>query len=103
MAGQKDALDDLVGNQRIGAYLKQVPIFGRLSDQVRAKIGGALKQKYYTKGAVVFRQGDIGDSFHIIKQGCAVVSVSNEEEKTQVEVARLSTGDYFGETALLNR
>jgi len=60
----------------------------------------AMRESSYEEGDVVCRQGDMGSSFYIIKQG-TVSCVQADAQGKQLEVARLAAGDYFGEIALL--
>jgi CRP/FNR family transcriptional regulator, cyclic AMP receptor protein len=50
-------------------------------------------------GEVVFNQGDIGSSFHILISGEVVVERNKND--TPVTLARLSAGECFGEMALV--
>ncbi len=48
------------------------------------------------------KQGDLGDTFNIIKEGCAVCTKADDYKPAiQVELMKLGVGDYFGERALL--
>ena len=51
---------------------------------------------------MIFKQGDAGDAFYIIRRGLCKVLHTNKQGKVR-EVAELKAGDYFGEGALLNR
>jgi len=54
-----------------------------------------VRRHRFSKGEVVFHQGDLGDNVYIIEKGeCEVV---REEQ----HVADLGAGDYFGEMAVL--
>jgi cAMP-dependent protein kinase regulator len=53
------------------------------------------EQRHYPAGSDVVTQGDAGDRFHVLLDGEVVV------ERDGAELARLSAGDFFGETALL--
>lgn len=57
----------------------------------------------YAPGQIVFQQGDIADKFYIITKG--QVDVLRKDEKTgqEIQVARLSEGQYFGEIGILGR
>ena len=83
------------------AFLKKVTSFEALLDYERAKIAEALEEVQYPAGFVIVRQGEAGDTFFIIASGevrCTIKGESDEE----VEVARYTTGNYFGERALVN-
>ncbi len=55
----------------------------------------------FAPGQIVFRQGDPADKFYIITKG--QVDVLRQDEKTgqEIQVARLSEGQYFGEIGIL--
>jgi len=53
-----------------------------------------------TAGEVVIRQGDDADRFYIIVDGEAIVSQRTSENVSR-EIARLTSGQYFGEIGLL--
>merc|ERR1712139_65062 len=55
----------------------------------------ALKSEEFPDGAVICKEGDVGDTFYIIEEGAASAS------KGGAEVMSYSPGDYFGELALL--
>lgn len=52
-------------------------------------------------GEIVFRSGDEGDAFYVILIGCVRVYNIPEGHFKPKEVARLQTGDGFGELALI--
>jgi len=108
---QKQAVDpkevklEVVEERRdpvIGGYLRRVPLLRKLSDGERELIGGALIERSFAPGSIVFSQGDEADGFYIIKEGTAVVVQAKENSNEVNELARLGTGDIFGETALLS-
>jgi CRP-like cAMP-binding protein len=49
----------------------------------------------------VFNQGDASDKFYIIIEGSAIVTVQEEDGKSN-QIGVLAKGDYFGEASLLN-
>ena len=70
-------------NSEIGQALKNVPLLSHLSSNERAKLGGALEEKTFAAGSVVFQEGDKCDkdcAFYIIKSGEAEV-----EQTAQVD------------------
>ncbi|MGH1491012.1 MAG: cyclic nucleotide-binding domain-containing protein [Acidimicrobiales bacterium] len=75
--------------------LAQVPLFHRTSKKQRqtlAKLGKTLK---WSDGSVPIKQGSKGAAFFLILEGAVDVSVDGQS------VARLSSGDFVGEIALL--
>lgn len=84
----------------MGQFLREVPLFAHLNRTEREKLGGALVEKSYLEGAVVFKEGDAGKYFYIIKEGKCTVTQTNAKGK-QVILTQLSDGDHFGEQAIL--
>ena len=49
--------------------LQKVPILFSLSEAQLWQLAGAMQTESIPKGTKVFRKGDVGDSFYIIKDG----------------------------------
>lgn len=64
-------------------------------------VADCLEEASFADSDVVIEQGDVGDKFYLIKSGTAVCSVSGEKGVCSTVVARLESGDFFGEIALL--
>ncbi len=75
--------------------LAAVDIFDALPVVVIEHLAGRLERRDFEPGTVVMREGDEGDSFHVIASGCADVSVQGSPRPP------LGPGDGFGEIALL--
>jgi len=88
--------------KRISTNLKNVPILSKLTDEELGNVQKACSKFSVHAREVIFRQGDVGDAFYIITSGSAKVLYTSAEGKTR-EIAALKAGDYFGESALLNR
>jgi CRP-like cAMP-binding protein len=86
-AGQPDAL-----------ALERVPAFQAVPLDVREWAVRRMERLDFPAGAVVIRQGDVGDMFYTIARGKADVEVSADGATTH---RTLEQGDYFGEIALL--
>ena len=57
--------------------------------------------KTYGDGEPIARQGEIGECMYVIQQG--QVEVVREQDGTEVQLATLEEGDFFGEMALFDR
>jgi len=80
-------------------FLQQVPLLKRLPKDQHPLLAANVVHHDYKAGEKIISQGDSGNEFFVIKSGEATVSVMNEGKST--EVAKLKSGDYFGENALL--
>lgn len=81
-------------------FLKRVPLLEQLTEMEMSTVADALAEENYNDGDVIFRQGDDGDFFYIVKEGTAVCSLKDAAGQSKI-VATLNEGDYFGEIALL--
>ncbi len=83
-------------------FLRQIPLFAELEDSELSELCKHIKLRRFMKNSAIIRQGDKGDNFYTIVSGTAdvVVSEGNGKERT---VGHLSTGDSFGETALIEK
>ena len=59
----------------------------------------ALEVEEHDGGEVIYRQGEHGDRFYIIKEGTVIVSKGRDQAYQVLE--RLSERAYFGERALI--
>jgi len=75
------------------------PVFEPVTPGDRKVILARLTSSKYESGATIVRQGDIGDTMYLIKEGKVRVWL-NDPLKGNIEVTTLSEGDFFGEIAL---
>ncbi len=80
-------------------FLLKCPLFKEFTPSTLSHVADNIKLERYPAGAVVIRQGDPGDKFYLIRQG--VAKVSTRDEQGERVVAKLNSGDFFGEAALL--
>jgi CRP-like cAMP-binding protein len=91
-------IDSFRGRQvlsRRREQLADVSLFGALGQEDIDRLAHSVREIRAPKGTVVFSQGDNADSFYVIAEGAVGVV------RDGVPVAKLTTGDFFGETALL--
>lgn len=86
------------------ALLEQVlasRAFARVDKDAIRRIVARIEMLPVVAGEVIIRQGEVGDSFYIIRNGrCRVVGYKSVMDDT-VEIATLGPGDSFGEEALI--
>ncbi len=91
-----EKVDRLIENR---GFLARLPLFSEFAPAQVAMAASRLVPERYQAGQDVITQGQMGDSFHIIKEGQLEVSVERDGQRRRV--AELGPGEYFGEIALL--
>ncbi|KFM74514.1 cGMP-dependent protein kinase, isozyme 2 forms cD4/T1/T3A/T3B, partial [Stegodyphus mimosarum] len=81
-------------------FLKSVPTFRNLNDEVLIKIADVLEETTYNEGDYIIRQGARGDTFFIISKGKVRVTMKTEPNDEEKFIRYLQRGDFFGEKAL---
>eukprot|EP00475_Leptophrys_vorax_P012119 TRINITY_DN1854_c0_g1_i7.p1 TRINITY_DN1854_c0_g1~~TRINITY_DN1854_c0_g1_i7.p1 ORF type:complete len:749 (+),score=208.08 TRINITY_DN1854_c0_g1_i7:309-2555(+) len=83
------------------SFLITVPVFQTLLKSERLNVAEALEEVTFQDKHVIVRQGDVGETFFIVKEGEVIVTKA-EDSKEEKVVAQCKRGDFFGELALLN-
>jgi small-conductance mechanosensitive channel/CRP-like cAMP-binding protein len=81
--------------------LDAVPLFVGLSEEEKQALVQTMIRRTYRKGEVLAEQDAKLSSLFVIRTG--VLIVSRKEGTAEVELSRLSPGDYFGEAGLFTR
>ena len=76
--------------------LRRVPLFADLEENELAQVALLFKEREFTAGETVVREGADGAAFFLIESGEARVTVRGTER------ANLGPGDHFGEIALID-
>jgi CRP/FNR family transcriptional regulator, cyclic AMP receptor protein len=76
--------------------LEQIPLFEGLPRDELGRIARSFKERRFSAGDAVTREGAGGVGFFVVGEGTASVDVHGEER------GRLGPGDYFGELALID-
>jgi MFS family permease len=84
----------VVPTERI-ALLRSLPIFAPLAEPTLERLAANLEEARLPAGAAVFRQGEPGDRFYVVRAGALEVSVDG------TPVSEVAAGGCFGEVALL--
>jgi len=89
-------LRELIDHNMNMRVLSSIKLFDKLTAQEKSKIARSFEFETFAPGTTIIREGDKGKKFYILKEGQAKVTVKN------TEVGALSSGQYFGEMALLD-
>lgn len=81
-------------------YLRRVPLLQDLEEPDLRKMAGRTREEVYMAGTRIVEIGEPGECLYLILDG--EVRVVFPGRDGDFELARLGTGDFFGEMALLN-
>lgn len=82
-------------------YLKQISIFTQLAEEFLQKIDSISIIRTYTKGRIIFMEGEPGEAFFYIKSGLVkIYKVSSEGKEHILHI--LNEGHVFAEVTLFN-
>ncbi|MES2465310.1 MAG: cyclic nucleotide-binding domain-containing protein [Armatimonadota bacterium] len=82
------------------ALVGGVPALALLSPAAQAEIAGSLHEERFATGAVIVREGELGDRCFLLAEGEA--EVSTQHGGKALPLALLGPGEMFGELALLS-
>lgn len=88
--------------EEIIGFLKEIPLFAELKEEDLTELCKHIKLRRFMKNSPIVRQGDAGDNFYTIVSGKAKIVVSGNNGAEKI-LGTLSTGDSFGETALIEK
>ena len=83
------------------ALLKKMIEFKDFSEGELEKIVGISAVKAYREDEFIFKEGDDDSSFYIIIRGCLRI-VKYNEKNDEIILADICTGEFLGETAIVN-
>ncbi|MDA3901489.1 MAG: SpoIIE family protein phosphatase [Spirochaetes bacterium] len=81
--------------------LKSIPVFSGINDDDADEILPLTHQLYFKKGSVIITEGSEGSSMYILIDGKVKVTKA-ENLESEVFIATLEAGSFFGELSLLD-
>ena len=83
------------------ALLARLEMFSGLSDAELDQLAAVAVPRSYQGGEVVFREGDRGDTCHVVRSGSLKATKTHGDGRT-IALTELRPGDMFGELALFS-
>ena len=87
-----------IEEESLAYFLGTVPIFTDLGKRERIQLESLVHIRTYKQNETVFEEGDPGSGMYIIRSGR--IQVFSRRDDEEFEIARLGSGDFFGETTL---
>jgi CRP/FNR family transcriptional regulator, cyclic AMP receptor protein len=81
--------------------LREIGLFGALSDEVLAHLALALKTMRVAPGTAIFREGDAAREMYVVLEGEIEVTKRSRRGREQ-RVALLGPNDTFGEMSIID-
>ena len=81
--------------------LKKIELFSLLSSTEIAKLALDLKEILLKKEEYIVRTGESGSSMYILVEGLLNALIIDPKDNTEIIVAQLKTGSFFGEMSLM--
>jgi CRP-like cAMP-binding protein len=82
------------------AVLRAVSLFAELDDEPLGRLAEGLRSRRYTRGQIIFAEGDPGTSLGIVASG-RIDATANSTDGKELVLNSFGPGDVFGELALL--
>jgi Fe-S-cluster-containing hydrogenase component 2 len=95
----KAQLDAKYRQRALDDHLRTVPMFASLTQDFIDVLRNKVELVRYSKDDVICRQGDLADSFYLVRLG--FVKISEPHPGGDLVLAYLGRGGYFGEIGLL--
>jgi MFS superfamily sulfate permease-like transporter len=83
--------------------LRQLGIFAAMDAVDLAVMRGLVARRTYTRGEIVFREGDESNELYVVAHGSASARLRLPGENRDTRLSAFSVGTVFGELALLDR
>lgn len=83
------------------AYLKALPVFAGLSDDLLELIDRHTLEREFSRGQTIFLEGEAGEGFHYVIEGQVKIIKTSEDGREHI-INLLQPGELFAEVLLFN-
>ncbi len=98
-AQEEKAMPEALALPKIILWLKSIEIFEQLAVNELAAVASVTEEVSFSEDQIVIREGDPGDTLYLITEGEVAVD-KRQADGSQIELDRMTAGNYFGEMAL---
>ena len=99
------AISFMMGGQAHSSHeynkIKTIQPFALLEPEKMFALSDKFTEKKFAFGEDIIKEGEVGDTYYVIKSGKVAV-IKKEEREAPEQVAIISTGEAFGEEALIS-
>lgn len=82
-------------------FMLRVEVFDGIPREELPKLAAAFSTKTFQAGEAIVTQGEMGHEIFFIQEGSVSVKVREGANRSEIQVAMLHHGQYFGEASLL--
>ncbi len=82
--------------------LRACRLFAGVDERTMDVCCGALRERRFKRGEVIFHLGDPGDSLFVVVSGSAKIQLPSDDVAEPAILTTIGPGGFFGELALLD-
>ena len=82
-------------------FLKDIPMFSELKDDILEKITELMQKRIYRKNNVILMEEDVGDTLFFLNKGSVKITRLSDDGR-EVILSILGEGDFFGEMSIFD-
>ena len=89
--------------QEIESYLtlmRNLPSLVNVNEEILAELAQTATVRFFGEGEKAIAQGAVSEEFYVIVKGKAIMTMHQENQIREEEIAQITVGDFFGEAAL---
>ncbi|MCA9548454.1 MAG: Flp pilus assembly complex ATPase component TadA [Myxococcales bacterium] len=87
--------------EQVTRFLGHVSLFENVKPEYLPSIAKRVEERVFARGQIIFNEGEPGDTLYIVKAGSVGVFLVDAKVGLRFELARLRSGQVFGEMAML--
>jgi len=98
----KDTVESFYRQRVLDRVLAMTPVFENVPEDARMALASKFNMRSFVEGDIVVQEGELGESFFLIRSGHVEVSTHDiKNNGQQIALSVMGEGAFFGEVALL--